>query len=223
MKKIFLFITILTSNFTQASDVILIDEDKLLDQLNIEAELAEIDKLLAQELDNSEIEAITSEELQESEFDEIDINNEIQNITKDSEFDYLSNQTTLEIENTEAEKIIDKQLDDLEKEFGIHDDISSMYKSNTVSLRVLNKITAKTEILNTNIGDVAIFGNLDVIVEKCWTKPENEKHDARAKVEIYEKKQISKNLIFSDWLFSKSISITGLNHPIYDVVLLECR
>lgn len=90
-------------------------------------------------------------------------------------------------------------------------------------LQGLNKITAKTSVIPVKIGETVKFGNLDVTVSKCVSKPESEKNESLVLLEIWDKiPGQTRNQVFDGWMFSASPAISALEHPIYDVILLEC-
>ena len=95
--------------------------------------------------------------------------------------------------------------------------------SKVVKLQGLNKVTARTVPVNTNIGEKVKFGNLEIQVEKCMRGPDSDKPDNTALMTIWDgipgqpKKQV-----FHGWMFSSSPALSALEHPIYDVVLLSC-
>lgn len=90
-------------------------------------------------------------------------------------------------------------------------------------LQGLNKITARTSELKSDIGAKTKFGNLEFVVEKCVRGPENEKAENTVLLTVWdeipgqERKQI-----FRGWMFSSSPAISALEHPIYDIILLGC-
>jgi hypothetical protein len=90
-------------------------------------------------------------------------------------------------------------------------------------LQGLNKVTARTVEIKSGIGKKTVFGNLDFTVEKCLRGPEEERFENAALITIWdeipgqERKQV-----FRGWMFSSSPAISALEHPIYDVILLDC-
>lgn len=91
-------------------------------------------------------------------------------------------------------------------------------------LQVLNKITARTEKLTITVGRKNHFGKLDILIHKCWKSPLFENPDSKILLEIFQKRGESKEgeRIFYGWMIASSPSISGLEHPIYDITALEC-
>ncbi len=95
-------------------------------------------------------------------------------------------------------------------------------------IQALNKTTAKTSILEMKIGDKIRFGQLSIIMLKCWQASLDQKPESKILLEVFENKtdelgaQIEKR-IFYGWMFASSPSIAGLEHPIYDLTALGCK
>ena len=92
-----------------------------------------------------------------------------------------------------------------------------------VKMRGLNKITGKTSIIEAKIGDVIQFEQLEILFLKCWKSYPEENTENKLLLKIFENKDNKKNLIFYGWFFSSSPSISGLEHPLYDLKLLTCE
>ena len=104
--------------------------------------------------------------------------------------------------------------------------------TNTASLRALNKQTGRKMDIEIPVGRNHIFETLLVDVRVCYTRPEYETPENSAFVQITEsnthfREELrtvrSGNQVFSGWLFSSSPSLSALDHPHYDIWLLECK
>lgn len=92
-------------------------------------------------------------------------------------------------------------------------------------LQILNKITAKTEKVTIPVGKKTYFGKLEIMVDKCWKSPLYQDPDSKILLEISQIKGENKNnseRIFYGWMLASSPSVSGLEHPIYDVTALDC-
>ena len=93
-----------------------------------------------------------------------------------------------------------------------------------VALRGLNKITARVSDINLNIGEIKKFGNLEIELEKCWNSPPEEEPENKALLKISEQIPGEKKVqIFHGWMFSSSPAVSSLEHPVYDVTVIECK
>src|SRR5690606_37861353 len=90
-------------------------------------------------------------------------------------------------------------------------------------LRGLNKVTARISVLEAPLGTVMRFGNLEIIAHRCWESPPEERPENATLLEIRELPIGEEpHRVFSGWMFSSSPALHGLEHPVYDVTVLEC-
>lgn len=102
---------------------------------------------------------------------------------------------------------------------------SSRFK-NIAEIQILNKNTAKTQIARIKSGESYKYGNIIITSHKCWQAPLTQKPDSKILLEVDEinlKKEGEVNNIFLGWMISSSPSISGLEHPIYDITALNCK
>lgn len=95
-------------------------------------------------------------------------------------------------------------------------------------LQGLNKVTAKTSVIEAKIEEPVKFGNLLIIAHKCWQAPINQRPDSKILLEIFEVKHDTngseiKNRVFYGWLIASDPAVSALEHPIYDVTALNCK
>jgi hypothetical protein len=91
-------------------------------------------------------------------------------------------------------------------------------------LQGLDKTTARVSSLEAAVGTAVTFGTLSILVRDCErNRPEDAPENA-AFIEITEKPPGETTLrLFSGWMFSSSPALSGLEHPVYDVELLDCK
>ena len=94
--------------------------------------------------------------------------------------------------------------------------------SSTGNVQLLNKNTAKVEKIFLQVKKPAIINNLEITLHKCWQAPEYQKPESKMLLEVSEIYQDKKTPIFFGWLFASSPSVSSLEHPIYDLVALNC-
>ena len=93
----------------------------------------------------------------------------------------------------------------------------------SIRFRGLNKITTRVEEIEATIGAVTRFGNLEIIPRGCWIAPANKRPEQAGLFEIWYWKQGEKpSLVFYGWMFQSSPALSSLEHPIYDITMLEC-
>jgi len=108
------------------------------------------------------------------------------------------------------------------------DKVDPMRFYNYSVIQALNKTTAKTSIIDVKIGEKVNFGQLKIIAYRCWQAPLDQKPESKILLEVLENKtnekgEIKEERIFYGWMFASSPSISGLEHPIYDLTALGCK
>jgi hypothetical protein len=90
-------------------------------------------------------------------------------------------------------------------------------------VRVLDKVTARTRSLVAPVGEPVQFGTLTIVARACDKRPPEETPRSAAFLEIHEGKAGEPgDRVFSGWMFSTSPSLSAMEHPIYDVWLIDC-
>lgn len=94
----------------------------------------------------------------------------------------------------------------------------------TVVLQGLDKVTARVQTFEAAIGQTVTFGTLQITVRACDRTPPTEPPESAAFLDIYEAKQDEQRSdLFHGWMFASSPALNALEHPVYDVWVLECR
>lgn len=94
----------------------------------------------------------------------------------------------------------------------------------TAILQGLDKVTARVLTIQARLGDTKKIGALEIIVRACDKRPPEETPESAAFVDIWEVRsgEPASN-IFRGWMFASSPALSALEHPVYDVWLLDCR
>jgi hypothetical protein len=88
----------------------------------------------------------------------------------------------------------------------------------------LDKITGRIINFDEDIGETVQFGALRVKTDACYTRPATEAANTDAFVEVDEiTLQGEVKRIFSGWMFAASPGLHGVEHPIYDIWLVDCK
>ncbi len=88
----------------------------------------------------------------------------------------------------------------------------------------LDKISGRIITFDVAINETVQFGALQVTPRACYTRPPTETQNTTAFVEVDEitlKAEIRR--IFSGWMFASSPGLNAVEHPIYDVWLIDCK
>src|SRR5438045_5038974 len=88
----------------------------------------------------------------------------------------------------------------------------------------LDKITGRIINFDEDNGETVQFGALRVKTDACYTRPATEAANTDAFVEVDEiTLQGEVKRIFSGWMFAASPGLHGVEHPIYDIWLTDCK
>lgn len=128
----------------------------------------------------------------------------------------------------------------------------------SVTLRALNKVTAKNSDLVINMNESARYGALEITPRFCDKRPPEEFPETSAFVEIVDKSAerrsdlkgattaatkeaaatpaaattdaglkpqhaLPEGMIFSGWMFKSTPALNGVEHPVYDVWVIDCK
>jgi hypothetical protein len=103
--------------------------------------------------------------------------------------------------------------------------IAEMTPEPVALLQGLDKITARVSKFEAPVGAPMHFGTLSIRVRDCEKNPPEEAPESAAFIEIDEMRRGEKTAkrLFSGWMFASSPALSALEHPVYDVNLLDCR
>ncbi len=90
-------------------------------------------------------------------------------------------------------------------------------------LRGLDKVTARISTIEAPIGEAVHFGTLEIVVRTCDKRPPEEPPEAAAFLDIRETRpQQQSTDLFRGWMFASSPALSAMDHPVYDVWVLDC-
>jgi hypothetical protein len=91
-------------------------------------------------------------------------------------------------------------------------------------LQVLDKVTARISVLRAGVGQTAQYGTLAILVRACNARPPEEVPDAAAFLEMTDgRRSAGAQQVFRGWMFANAPGVSMLEHPVYDVRVLDCR
>jgi hypothetical protein len=88
----------------------------------------------------------------------------------------------------------------------------------------LDKITGRIISFEVATNETVQFGSLQITERACYTRPATEAPQTITFAQVDEidaKKQYKR--IFSGWMFASSPGLNGIEHPVYDVWLTDCK
>lgn len=94
----------------------------------------------------------------------------------------------------------------------------------TAVLQGLDKVTARVQTIEAPVDQPVHFGTLEIVVRTCRERPPEETPESAAFLDIWEVKQgeapISR---FRGWMFASSPALSAMEHPVYDIWVLDCK
>jgi hypothetical protein len=90
-------------------------------------------------------------------------------------------------------------------------------------LQGLDKITARISTIKVGVGETVNFGSLQITVKACDKRPPEETPESAAFLQVVEQKPGEAPITrFSGWMFASSPALSAMEHPVYDLWVLDC-
>jgi hypothetical protein len=97
-------------------------------------------------------------------------------------------------------------------------------EGDTVVLQGLDKVTARVWTFDARIGEAIRFGTLEIHPRFCVRTPPEEPPESKAFLDIYEMRDGEEKAdLFHGWMFASSPALNALEHPVYDVWVIDCK
>ncbi|WP_240002303.1 DUF2155 domain-containing protein [Oleisolibacter albus] len=91
-------------------------------------------------------------------------------------------------------------------------------------LQGLDKITARISSFTVPVGQTGRFGQLQVTVRACKKAPPIDPPESAAFLEITElRPDEGPAAVFRGWMFASSPAVSAMDHPVYDVWVVDCK
>jgi hypothetical protein len=88
---------------------------------------------------------------------------------------------------------------------------------------ILNKITAKSQLVDFKIGEIKFFGNLSVEVDKCIKNTDPIKSSNLMLIHVFDNNpDEDRSLVFAGWVDSANLAVSTVEHPVYEVIPKDC-
>tara|TARA_B100000780_G_scaffold110010_1_gene76958 strand:+ start:138 stop:545 length:408 start_codon:yes stop_codon:yes gene_type:complete len=95
---------------------------------------------------------------------------------------------------------------------------------NFIEIKILDKVSSKTNLLKLTIGEEKKFQNLLIKSMKCKNSEFDDNPEITAYIQVKDitNKNNNEVFIFNGWTFSSSPAINPFDHPVYDIWLTKC-
>lgn len=91
-------------------------------------------------------------------------------------------------------------------------------------IKILDKITAKVTTVIISVNESNEVGSLIIKNYACYKKPPEQVPENFVLLKIEDNLQVSnRKIIYQGWMISSSPDTTPLEHPIYEVWLIDCK
>lgn len=129
-------------------------------------------------------------------------------------FTYISHaQTSI------SKEVIENTVSDIVQKDSV--ELKEFIEMEFAKIIILNKITAKSVMENLKVNQVITFGDLSIILKKCVQNIDPFNSNNAMLISIDDSRFENKNL-FQGWIFSSNPSISTFEHPVYEIIALEC-
>ncbi|MDC1129463.1 DUF2155 domain-containing protein [Candidatus Pelagibacter sp.] len=97
-------------------------------------------------------------------------------------------------------------------------------KDKFIEIKILDKVSSKTNLLKIRIGEEKIFQNLLIKNLKCKNSEFDDNPEITAYIQVKDltNKDNNEVFIFNGWTFSSSPAVNPFDHPVYDIWLTKC-
>ena len=100
---------------------------------------------------------------------------------------------------------------------------SQWIEGNKLVIQGLDKITARIQTFEVDVGQTYRFGVLDIFVERCVFSKPIFKPESLAFIKIKDNSDRLSEVKFNGWMFASSPALNALENPVYDVSILACK
>lgn len=107
--------------------------------------------------------------------------------------------------------------------FSVNNANSKEISTNTAIMQAMDKVTGVVNKISVPVNSKISFGDFSLVLRACKKTPAEEAPENFAFVDVADKSFGKDEYnIFRGWLISSTPGINAIEHPIYDVWLLEC-
>jgi len=89
-------------------------------------------------------------------------------------------------------------------------------------LKLLDKTTNKVTQKTIKVNSIIDWDSLNIQIYACYSSPPEEIPEDYVLLEIKDTLSANKEYIYRGWMISSSPDVTPLEHPIYDLWLIDC-
>ncbi len=96
-------------------------------------------------------------------------------------------------------------------------------QTNMARMQAMDKVTGKVSEIDVPVNGETVFGSFSIVVRYCATRSPEETPENFAFVDVVDNYKTENPVnVFKGWMMSSSPALNAVEHPIYDVWLLNC-
>ena len=95
---------------------------------------------------------------------------------------------------------------------------------NFIEIKILDKVSSKSNVLKIEIGEEKKFKNLSIKSLKCKNSEFDDDPEITAYLQVKDLTNANNDevFVFNGWTFSSSPTVRPFEHPVYDIWLTKC-
>ena len=103
-------------------------------------------------------------------------------------------------------------------------DVLENLNAKFIEIKILDKVSSKTNLLKLKIGEEKKFKNLLIKSLKCKNSEFDDNPEITAYIQVKDltNRDNDEVFIFNGWTFSSSPTINPFDHPVYNIWLMKC-
>ena len=102
--------------------------------------------------------------------------------------------------------------------------VPASLRAESAVLQGLDKTTARISTFDAPVGEAVRFGTLEILARRCHKTPPEEPPESTAFIKIVDVRPDSEAIkVFTGWMFASSPAVSALEHPVYDVWVVDCK
>ena len=86
----------------------------------------------------------------------------------------------------------------------------------------MDKVTGRISTFELPVGVTGAFGALEITPRTCRKTPPDETPESASFLQIRDYLSGEGVTVFSGWMFASSPGVSALEHPVYDVWVIDC-
>ena len=96
-------------------------------------------------------------------------------------------------------------------------------QTNMARMQAMDKVTGRVSEIDVPVNGETVFGSFSIVVRYCATRSPEETPENFAFVDVVDNYKTENPVnVFKGWMMSSSPALNAVEHPIYDVWLLNC-